>query len=158
MPISEIWTGSATATINSASATPIASLVTGSTHRAWVTGIRISITATSYASGNTLFQLYRVSNAASISGTTTNGTSANDSNAPAALATFSYPAFGTAPTGQTNLLWQQVLPSTTGSSWEEFPPLGYEYQLKVTDGVALWVTASGSAASQTYAVELIWSD
>lgn len=160
MPISDIYTGTGTATVNSASATPIASLVTGSAVRAFVVGIRIGIGATSYSSGNVLFQLCRATNATSIAGGTTGGTAPNDAAAPSSTETFLYAGgtpYSTAPTGTTTVLWQQELPQTTGSSWEEFPPLGYEYVVNVSAGLALWVTAAGTASSQTYNVELIWS-
>lgn len=161
MPISDIYTGSGTSTQAGGpiSATPVCSLVTGPDVRAFIVGVRIGIGATAATSGNVLFQLFRVTNATAIAGGTTGGTSANDPNAPAATETFLYAgatAYTTAPTGETNLLWQQELPNTTGSSWEEFPPLGYEYVLNTSAGVALWVT-SASSASATYSFELVWS-
>ena len=61
------------------------------------------------------------------------------------LMIFSTNPFGTAPTGTASCLWQQELPQTTGSSWEEFPPAGYEYCLNLRNavgGLALWVTNS----------------
>jgi hypothetical protein len=164
MPISDLYTGSIPAAgtaIASVSTLPIAALVTGASKRAWVVGVRIGITATSASSGDVLFQLARATNAASISGTTTNNTTSQDPHAPAALATFSYSSAGgtwsTAPTGNVSILWQQTLPNTVGSSWEEFPPLGYEHIVDVSAGVALWVT-SGSASSTTYSAELVWSE
>lgn len=160
MPISDIYTGSGAATVSSSSQTPIASLATGASVRAFVVGVRVGIGATSYTSGNVLFQLYRCTNSGSITAGTSAGTSPNDPSAPTSTETFLYAggtAYGTAPTGVTNLLWQQELPQTTGSSWEEFPPLGYEYVINVSTGVALWVTAAGTPASQTYVFELVWS-
>jgi hypothetical protein len=160
MPISDIFTGTGTATVSSASATPIASLVTGASIRAFVIGVRVSIGATSYSSGAVLFQLNRVSNASSIAGATSGGGVPNDAAyTPSLTETFLYAgsAYGTAPTSSGAVLWQQQLPQTTGSSWEEFPPLGYEYVIGFTAGVALFVTAAGTAASQTYNVEIVWS-
>jgi hypothetical protein len=159
MPISDIYTGTGSATVTSASATPVASLVTGSAVRAFVLGVRIGIGATSIGSGSVLFQLVRVSNAASITLATTGGAAPNDPNGPTSTETFLYAggtAYGVSPTSSGVVLWQQELPNTTGSSWEEFPPLGYEYVINTSNGVALFVTASG-AASQTYTLEMVWS-
>lgn len=161
MPISDIYTGSGTATVSSASVVPIASLITAATKRAFIVGLRIGIGATAYVAGNVLFQLVQISNAGSVTNGTA-GTANNDlTTAVAPLSSFKYAggtAYGVAPVAGTAVLWQQELPQTTGSSWEEFPPLGYEYVLPVSAGVALFVTAAGSAASQTYNVEIVWSE
>lgn len=162
MPISDIYTGSGTATVNSASSTAVASLITAATKRAFIVGIRIGIGATSYASGNTLFTLAQLNNSGSVTNGTA-GTQSNDmTNSAAAISSFKYAggtAYGVAPTTSgTAVLWQQELPSSTGSSWEEFPPLGYEYVIPISAGVGLFVLASGTAASQTYTVEIVWSE
>jgi hypothetical protein len=159
MPISDIFTGSGTATVSSVAATPIASITTAATKRAFFVGIRVGIGATSYAAGNCLFQLWRSMNTPTVG--TTGGGSPNDSASAASLSTFLYAggtAYTVSPSGTNNLLWQQELPQTTGSSWEEFPPLGYEYVIPVSSGVFLSVTAAGTAASQTYVVEFVWSE
>jgi hypothetical protein len=162
MPISDIYTGSGTVTASTTSATPLCSLITPATKRAFIVGIRIGIGATSYIAGNALFQLLVLGNAGSVT-LGTSGTVTNDltNTAIASLASFKYAggtAYGVAPTTSTSVLWQQELPQTTGSSWEEFPPLGYEYVVPVSVGVGIFVTAAGTAASQTYNVEIIWSE
>lgn len=162
MPISDIYTGSGTVTLSTASPTPIASLITPATKRAFIVGLRIGIGATAYVAGNVLFQLLVVGNPGSVAAGTT-GTVANDQTNAAipALGQFRYAggtAYSPAPTTSTSVLWQQELPQTTGSSWEEFPPLGYEYTIPVSAGLAIWVTAAGTAASQTYNVEIVWSE
>lgn len=158
MPISDIYTGSGTVAVASTSATPIASLVTGASVRAFVVGIRVGIGAATVA-GNVLFQLARISNPTSVTNGTTGGTAPNDPNAPTSTETFLYAggtAYGVAPTISTSILWQQELPTTAGSSWEEFPPLGYEYTVNVSSGVGIWVTCT-TATSTPYTVEIIWS-
>lgn len=158
MPISDIYTGTGSATVSSNSATPIASLVTGTAVRAFVLGVRVGIGATSVVSGATLFQLVRLSNTPTAG--TTGGAAPNDPNGPTSTETFLYAGgtpYGTSPISSGVVLWQQELPNTTGSSWEEFPPLGYEYVINTSAGVGLFVTQAGTAASQTYTVELIWS-
>ena len=61
------------------------------------------------------------------------------------------------------VLWEQELPQTTGSSWEEFPPLGYEWGVpaiatgSANSGVHMFVTQS-VATSTTYTVDIIWSE
>ena len=70
-------------------------------------------------------------------------------------------AWSTAPT-VTTVLSDQELPQTTGSSWEEFPPLGYEWGVTniasgANAGVHVFVTQS-VATSTTYTVDIIWSE
>jgi hypothetical protein len=162
MPISEIYTGTGTATLATTSATPLCALITPTTKRAWVVGVRVSLGVSAAAAGNAvLFQLFKVTNPTLVSGTT-GGQYPNDPAGPAnALTIFSTSSWTTAPTGTANSVWQQELPQTTGSSWEEFPPLGYEYSLSVSGaqgGLALWCTCSVATASTVVYYELVWSE
>src|ERR1700722_18731987 len=120
MPISEIYTGTATSTLATTTITPLAALIALTTKRGWVVGVRVSLGVSAAAAGNScLFQLFKGTKASSVSGVT----GAQYPNAPAgpptALCLFSTSAWGTAPTGTPNGVWQQELPQTTGSSWEE---------------------------------------
>lgn len=162
MPISEIYTGTGTASLATVSATPLCSLITPTTKRGWVVGVRVSLGVSAAAAGNScLFQLFKVTNPTLVAGTT-GGQIPNDPAGPSnALCIFSTNPFGTAPTGTASCLWQQELPQTTGSSWEEFPPLGYEYSLSTAGaqgGLALWVTCSVATASTAVFYELVWSE
>lgn len=162
MPISEIYTGTGTASLSSSSITPLCSLVQPTTKRGWLVGVRVSLGVSAASAGNScLFQLYSITNPTTVSGTT-GQQYPNDPSGPAtALCIFGAAPFGTAPTGNASCVWQQELPQTTGSSWEEFPPLGYEYSLGVSGakgGLALWVTCSAATASTAVYYELVWSE
>jgi hypothetical protein len=162
MPISEIYTGTASASLATTTITPLCALVAPTTKRGWLVGIRVSLGVSAAAAGfSCLFQLYKLTNASSLT-TTTGGQYPNDPAGPAtALCIFYNTPLGTLPTGNTNCLWQQELPQTTGSSWEEFPPLGYEYCLNTSGaagGLALWVTCGVATASTAVYSELVWSE
>jgi hypothetical protein len=165
MPISEIYTGTSSASLATTSITALCALTAPTTKRGWLVGVRVSLGVSAAAAGySCLFQLYRLTNASSVSGTTSNVTYPNDPAGPTtSLCTFSTIGAGwsTPPTGNVNCLWQQEIPQTTGSSWEEFPPLGYEYGLNTTGavgGLALWVTCSVATASTAVYSELVWSE
>jgi hypothetical protein len=84
----------------------------------------------------------------------------HDFSAPASLLT-NFTAWTTAPT-QGVVVWEQELPFTSGSSWEEFPPTGYEWQIPAiadaaaNNGLHMFVTCS-TAASSTFSSNLICS-
>lgn len=152
MAISDIYmVTSSLVTISSTSQSPILLIKGSTTSRTYVVGVRVDIGVTSAAAGNsTLFQLYRATN------TPTGGTAvtpqAHDPAAPASLATATIPSFTIAPTVTAGTqLWEQELPQTTGSSWEEFPPLGYEWQIPVNSGSTGWlvVMVTNSVATGT---------
>jgi predicted outer membrane repeat protein len=122
-------------------------------------GTQIGVTAA--AAGNSvLFQLARPN--ATNTGTTLTGGNPHDFSAPPGLGNFAT-TWSTAPTVGT-VLWEQELPQTTGSSWEEFPPAGYEWGVPLGSGTAV---ASGGVhmfinqsilTGTTYNVDLIWSE
>lgn len=165
MPISDLYTGTGSSTLTTTAATPLASLIAPTTKRAWIVGVRVNIGATSAAApAICLFQLFKITNAASVAGGVLTGSAPNDPSGPATpLATFAFAggtAYTTAPTGTATCYWQQELPATAGSSWEEFPPSGYEYctgPAGAVSGIALWVTPT-SASSTVFQYQVVWSE
>jgi len=124
--------------ISATSQTPILCVQGSTTSRCWVVGIRVDIGVTAASAGNSvLFQLYRTLNTPTLTGSL-HGNS-HDAAAPASLWVYST-TFGTAPTVTAgSQIWEQELPQTTGSSWEEFPPLGYEWSIPVNSGSTGWL-------------------
>lgn len=161
MPISEIYTGTGTATLATVAATPLCSVVAPTTKRAWMIGVRVSLGVSSAPAGySVLFQLIKIANpVAPLVGTAATAVP-NDPSGPATLTTFLTSSYTTAPTSGGTIYWQQELPQTTGSSWEEFPPLGYEYCMNsggTAGGIALWATAANATSTVVY-YELVWSE
>ena len=159
MPVSEIYTFPGSATLSAASATALCSLVTGSTLRGWVVGVRVEIGNTAAAAPNDiLFTLCRPGN--TMTGTTTGTPNPHDFSAPASIATI-YTAWSTAPTIG-SILARWTLPQTTGSMWEEFPPTNYEWQCPAiangaaNAGVHLFATPT-VATSTPITFDLIYS-
>jgi hypothetical protein len=161
MPNSEIYTArSGIVTVNASTATPLHSVVAATTFRAWAVGVRVNIVATTAAAGNNvLFQLARPGNSSDGS-TATPIPVPHDFSAPASLLT-NFTAWATAPTLGV-VVWEQELPFTSGSSWEEFPPTGYEWQIpaiadaSANNGLHLFVTCS-VANSSTFTSDIICS-
>ena len=166
MAISEIYTGTGSTTlVSTTTQTPLCSFTAPTTKRGWLVGVRVGVGATNEAAGTAcLFQLYKLTNASSVANTTTNAVTPNDPSAPASLCTFLFSASGTwttAPTGVVNAIWQQEVPATAGSSWEEFPPAGYEYCTGpggTVAGYALWATLSVSSTTTVVNYQLVWSE
>ena len=117
------------------------------------------MTTAAAAGNNALFQLAR--STSSNTGTSPVTGNPHDFSAPASLGTYTS-AWSVAPVVST-VLWEQELPMTTGSSWEEFPPSGYEWGVPAiasataNAGLHLFVTQS-VATSATYQADLIWSE
>jgi hypothetical protein len=170
MAISDIYTArNGNAGTNAPSTTtttnPILSIFGTATKRLWVVGIRVELGKTSAAAGQAaLFQLARpalTTPQGSTSGATT--PAAHDFSAPASLGT-AWTTWTTAPTLGT-VLWEQELPQTTGSAWEEFPPLGYEWGVPAqvnggggtAPGVHVFATCSDASSTPLY-VDVIWSE
>jgi hypothetical protein len=161
MAISDVFTfRSGSVAIAATSATAVSSVFGTAAKRGWVVGVRVDIGVTAAAAGNSLlFQLARPAN-------TPTGTSLASGNphyysAPASICQ-GCTTWSTAPTLGT-VLWEQELPQTTGSAWEEFPPLGYEWGIpaianaNANAGVHLFVTASVATSTPVY-VDLIVSE
>jgi hypothetical protein len=146
MAISDIYTAdSGLVTISSISQSPILNVRTTATKRAFLVGVRVKIGVTAAAAGNdVVFTLGRV---------TTSGTGGtpvtarpHDAASAAAFTTAFVPAYTIPPTVG-NILGEWVLPQTTGSMWEEFPPLGYEWVAPVSDQLCMFVTNSVATAT-----------
>jgi hypothetical protein len=171
MPISDIYTGRANQFgITTATATPVLTLTAGAAaqtilKRLYVVGVRIDIVTTTAAAGNNvLFQLIRSSTLAVSTASNLLAGSPHDFSAPASIGQVATSWTG-APSlvASSTILWEQELPQTTGSSWEEFPPAGYEWQVPaianqtINNGLHVFITQS-VATTSTYNVDLIWSE
>jgi hypothetical protein len=141
MPISDVYTvDSGMVTISSTSQSPILLLNTTSTKRAFCVGIRMKLGVTAAAAGNDcVFTLARAGN--SPTGGTAANLRAHDSASATAFSTGAIPAYTIAPT-LGNVLGEWVLPQSTGSMWEEFPPLGYEWVVPASGFLVGFVTMS----------------
>jgi hypothetical protein len=161
MAISDVYTArSGIVTVATTAATPLMSLISPATKRAWVVGVRIDVQATTAIVGSSvLFQLARPGNTHTATGLAT--VPAHDFSAPNSISSQAL-TWSTAPTIGT-VLWEQELPQTSGSSWEEFPPAGYEWQVPAiataaaNSGLHLFVTAT-AATSTTYVADLVFSE
>jgi hypothetical protein len=154
--ISDIFTAdSALVSIASTSQTALVCLNAASTKRAFIVGVRMTIGVTAAAAGNSvLFTLARTSNSPTSSNTVT--PRPHDAASAAALSSALVAAYTIAPTAG-NILAEWELPQTTGSAWEEFPPLGYEWAVGTSTSVALFVTTS-VATSTPLGAQLIFSE
>jgi hypothetical protein len=146
MAISDIYTVDsgliATATT---SQTPILELRTVATKRAFITGVRMTLGTTSAPAGNSaLFTLARAGN--SPTGGTAANLRANDAASATAISTAFIGAWTIAPT-LGNILGEWELPQTTGSMWEEFPPLGYEWVAGVSTSIVGFITFANSTST-----------
>ena len=165
MPISDVYTARSGVYTGTAvtTAVPFLSVFGTAAKRSWIVGVRVDVILTTAAAGNTaLFALNR-------SSTTTAGTSPvslpnqHDVSAPGSISQ-QCTAYGTPPSVITQTLWEQLLPLTSGSSWEEFPPSGYEWQVPaIASGVAscgvhMFLTQSVATSGYTYAADLIVSE
>ena len=161
MANSEVYTArSGVVTVNASTATPLHSVVAATTFRAWVVGVRVGIVLSTAAAGNSvLIQLARPGN--SSDGTTATPIPVpHDFSAPASLVT-NFTAWTTPPTLGV-VVAEYEIPFTTGSMWEEFPPLGYEWQIpaiadaSANNGLHMFVTCS-VANSTTFTSDIIVS-
>jgi hypothetical protein len=141
MAISDIYTvDSGMVATATTSQTAILELRTAATKRAFITGLRMKLGVTLAAAGNdAVFTLARAGNSP------TGGTAANlrphDAASAAAISTALIGSWTIAPT-LGNILGEWVLPQTTGSMWEEFPPLGYEWAAGVSTSLVGFITLS----------------
>ena len=161
MAICDIYTATASLTLSSTSLTPILQLqplATTNPKRCWVVGVRVMIGTTTAAAGQNI--LFQVAGNTTTTATEAAGTAVVKPNDPAAAAPLAsvFNTWGTPPTAN-NVLWQMQLPQTTGSSWEEFPPLGYEWGVPTTahNGIAVFATASASTSTPVQ-VELVFGE
>lgn len=141
MPISDVFTvdSGLVATATTAQ-TPVLELRTAATKRAFIVGLRMKIGVTAAAAGNdAIFTLARAGN--SPTGGTAANLRANDAASAAAISSAFIGTWTIAPT-LGNILGEWALPQTTGSMWEEFPPLGYEWVAGVSTSVVGFITLS----------------
>lgn len=141
MAISDIYTvDSGMVATATTSQTPLLEYRVGSTKRGFIVGVRMKIGVTAAAAGNdVVFTLARAGN--SPSGGTSANLRAHDAGSAAAINTAFIGSWTIAPT-LGNILSEWVLPQTTGSMWEEFPPLGYEWVGGASSSLVVFVTAS----------------
>lgn len=161
MPNSDIYNvDSGLQTIATTAQTGLIGFATPATKRIWIVGVRMTIGTTLAAAGNSvIFTLARISN--SPAGTATVTIAKQDAAAPNSLIGTTVPTFAsgwaTAPSLSGPVLAEWELPQTTGSMWEEFPPLGYEWGIAVSSGVAMFVTTSVNTSTPLGA-QIIWSE
>ncbi len=161
MAISDIYTvDSGLQNVTAASQTGILAGSCPSTKRIWIVGARMFVGTTLAAAGQSVvFTLARTSNNPVGQASATIGK--NDPAAPASLIGTTLPTLGTgwltAPTLSGAIIAEWELPQTTGSMWEEFPPLGYEFGLAASTGFAMFVNHT-NATSTPYSCQLIWSE
>lgn len=159
MANSDIYTAdSGLISVSTTTQTSLIAFNTPSTKRIWVVGVRVAVGQTAAAAGNSVtFTLARVTNTPST--TNTVNIRKQDASAPASLigaTAMIAPWTTTAPT-LGDILAEWELPQTTGSAWEEFPPLGYEWGIAVSSGVAVAVTTTVATGTPLQA-QLIWSE
>lgn len=161
MATSDVYTfKSGSVAIAATSATPVMSVFGTAAKRLWAVGCRVKVGVTTAAAGNDmLFQLCRPANTPTATGLASGG--AHDFSAPASLGQFAT-AWSTAPTVGV-VLAEWVVPQTTGSMWEEFPPTGDEWGIpaiantNANAGLHLFVTASVATSTPVFA-DLICSE
>ena len=160
MAISDIYTfRSGSVAVAATTATPLLSVVAGTTIRYWAVACRVLVGNTAAVTGNNLlFQLCRPGN--TMTGTTTTTGNPEDFSAPAAIGT-GYTAWSTAPTvGAILAEWE--VPQTSGSAWTEYPATGYEWQIPAianaaaNSGLHVFVTASVNTSTPVF-VNLVCS-
>jgi hypothetical protein len=150
MPNSDIYeANSGLISVSSTGGTvPVMYVQAPATKRTWIVGVRVGIGVTAAAAGNSvIFGLAR--STVGGAGGTYVGMPPNDFSAGSALTQAFVSSFSVAPApvvaGQ--FLWQQELPQTTGSAWEEFPPLGYEWSIPAGGTVACFAVPSVNTAT-----------
>ena len=141
MAISDIYTiDSGMVATATTSQTPLLEYRAGATKRGFLVGVRMKIGVTGAVAGNdVVFTLARAGN--SPSGGTGANRNPNDAASAASINTAFIGSWTIAPT-LGNILGEWVLPQTTGSMWEEFPPLGYEWVAGVSTSLVMFVTPS----------------
>ena len=160
MAISDVYTFRVAPTLSATGDTALLSVIMGTTLRGWVVGVRVKVGVTAAAAGNDIaFALARPANTPT--GTTTTAGTAHDFSAPASVAT-GYSAWSTAPTKGV-ILAEWIVPQTTGTMWEEFPPTGDEWGIPAlantvaNTGVHLFANPSVATSSPVF-VDLIMSE
>ncbi len=160
MATSDVYTfRSGSVSVTATTATPVMSVIGAATIRGWGVGLIVKVGVTAAIAGNDLlFQLARPANTPNGSGPF-NG-AAHDLSAPSGILQ-GYTTWTTAPTLGV-IVAERVLPQTTGSEWETWPPTGYEWQIPAiannaaNAGLHLFVTPSVATATPVF-VDLVCS-
>lgn len=160
MAVSDVYTFRVAPTLSATGDTALLSVIMGATLRGWVVGVRVKVGVTTAVAGNDIaFTLARPGNTPN--GSSTTAGVAHDFSAPAAVAT-GYSTWTTAPT-KGSILAEWVVPQTTGTMWEEFPPLGDEWGIPAiannaaNAGVHLFANPSVATSTPVF-VDLIMSE
>lgn len=160
MPLSDVYATRQTVTLAATTSTALVSLYGTAAKRLWLVGVRVKVLQTGAVAGNDItFTLARPS--ATNTGTGLASGAAHDFSAPASIGQIAV-AWSTAPIVGT-ILAEYVLPQTSGSMWEEFPPGGDEWGVpavanaNANAGVHLFAAAT-VATSTPVAVDFIWSE
>lgn len=161
MAYNDVYTAlSGSQAVAQTTALPIISVYGTAAKRLWVVGVRVKVLVTLAVAGNDIrFQLARPGNTPT--GTTLASGSAHDFSSPASIGQFST-TWSTAPTVGT-ILAEWVVPQTTGSAWEEFPPTGVEWGVPAIANAAantgLHLFAIPTVATSTpVSVDIIWGE
>lgn len=161
MAYNDVYTAlSGSQAVAQTTALPIISVYGTAAKRLWVVGVRVKVLVTAAVAGNDVrFQLARPGNTPT--GTTLAGGGAHDFSSPASIGQFST-TWSTAPTVGT-ILAEWVVPQTTGSMWEEFPPTSNEWGVPaIANGAAntgLHLFAIPTVATSTpVSVDIIWGE
>lgn len=142
MPISDVYTiDSGMVAIATTSQSPVLEWRGGATKRGFVVGVRMKIGVTAAVAGNDVVFTLARAGAQGTGGTAANVRAHDAGSAAAINANAFIPSYTIAPT-LGNVLGEWVLPQTTGSMWEEFPPLGYEWVMGVSTSIVGFVTNS----------------
>ncbi len=161
MAYNDVYTGlSGSQAVAATTATAVISLYGTAAKRLWLTGVRVKVLVTAAAAGNDIrFQLARPGNTVNGSGLASGGP--HDFSSPASLGQIST-TWTTAPTVGT-ILAEWVVPQTTGSMWEEFPPTGNEWGApaiannNANSGLHLFAIPTVNTSTPV-SVDLIWGE
>jgi len=167
MAVTDVYTArsGAFATGTVVTAQPFLTLNATTNKRAYVVGVRVDIGQTTASPGNwLLFQLSRPANTPTATSLASVAVG-HDFSAQASITQFAT-TWSTPPTVGTaagSILWEQALPQTTGSSWEEYPPANYEWQIpaiatgSANSGLHMFVTQSVGTSTPVYC-DLIFAE
>ena len=164
MAYNDVYTAlSGSQAVAQTTALPIISVYGTAAKRLWVVGVRVKCLVTLAAAGNDIrFQLARPA-LTTVNGSGLASGGAHDFSSPASIGQFST-TWTTAPTVGT-ILAEWVIPQTTGSAWEEFPPTGVEWGVPAlannggVAGIGLHVFAIPTVNTSTpVSVDVIWGE
>lgn len=161
MAYNDVYTAlSGSQAVAATTATPVLSVYGTAAKRLWVVGVRVKVLVTAATAGNDVrFQLARPGN--TVNGSTLGSGNPHDYSSPASIGQFST-TWTTAPTVGT-ILAEWVVPQTTGSAWEEFPPTGIEWGIpaiandNANSGLHLFAIPTVNTSTPVSA-DIIWGE